>query len=199
MLNYPHPTPTKPSLLSLDQTRSFFHELGHGLHNLLSVTQTARFHGTAVDKDFVEAPSMMFEYFFWTARHIQGVSRHYTYQSAAYADSWKAANPGRELPTEQLSDETTAGLVGLKQSNKPLSLLRQLHFVIYDMAVHNPASRAELEGAKLAEIFNQTRTELLGLHGGEALGDGWDWGQGQSVLRLINGGSYAGCYYAYIM
>ncbi|KAH8896016.1 zincin [Thozetella sp. PMI_491] len=199
VLNYDPPTATSPSLLTLNQTRSFFHEMGHGLHNLLSKTETALLHGVHVDKDFVETPSIMFEYFLWTARHIKGVSRHYTRASPAYEASWREANPGKDLPPEKLADDIVTALLNTKPSAKPLLALFQLHFVVYDMMVHNPASHAELEDASLAEWFNKSKNEITGLKGGEALGEGWEWSQRQSVLRLINGDNYGGAQYAYVM
>lgn len=38
---------------------TFFHEMGHAFHGLCSETQLARFHGTSVARDFVEAPSQV--------------------------------------------------------------------------------------------------------------------------------------------
>jgi metallopeptidase MepB len=184
----------------MDQVRSFFHEMGHGLHNVLSVTECARFHGTRVERDFVEAPSMMFEYFFWTPLHIKEVSHHYSYLSPNYEQTWRAENPeAQDLPPLQLPDDTVGKLLRLKHTNKPLSLLKNLHFSLYDMIVHTPASHEELSAMNFCEVFNKTRNDIMGLQGGEALGEGWEWAHFESLFRHINGGSYDVGYYAYVM
>lgn len=51
----------KPTLLSLDDARTLFHEFGHGLHGLLSQVKYPRLSGTSVLRDFVEFPSQVYE------------------------------------------------------------------------------------------------------------------------------------------
>jgi peptidyl-dipeptidase Dcp len=51
-----------PTLLSLDDVRTLFHEFGHGLHGLLSDVGYERLSGTQVLRDFVELPSQLFEH-----------------------------------------------------------------------------------------------------------------------------------------
>jgi peptidyl-dipeptidase Dcp len=51
-----------PTLLSLDDARTLFHEFGHGLHGLLSNVTYERLSGTQVLRDFVELPSQIFEH-----------------------------------------------------------------------------------------------------------------------------------------
>ena len=50
-----------PTLLSLDDARTLFHEFGHGLHGLLSDVTYNSLSGTNADRDFVELPSQLFE------------------------------------------------------------------------------------------------------------------------------------------
>jgi len=59
--NLAKPTPDRPALMRHDDVVTFFHEMGHVFHGLLSRTQFSRFHGTRVARDFVEAPSQMLE------------------------------------------------------------------------------------------------------------------------------------------
>lgn len=44
--NLAKPTPEKPALMRHDDVVTFFHEMGHVFHGLLSKTKYARFHGT---------------------------------------------------------------------------------------------------------------------------------------------------------
>src|SRR6202008_4426727 len=51
-----------PSLLSPDDARTLFHELGHGLHGMLSNVTYPSLSGTSVFTDFVELPSQLYEH-----------------------------------------------------------------------------------------------------------------------------------------
>tara|TARA_B100001059_G_scaffold52970_2_gene46958 strand:- start:7410 stop:9458 length:2049 start_codon:yes stop_codon:yes gene_type:complete len=75
--NFPKPTGDKPSLLTHDQAETFFHEFGHCLHTILTESETARFAGTSVERDFVEAPSQMFEAWVWSPETLPMLSGHY--------------------------------------------------------------------------------------------------------------------------
>jgi metallopeptidase MepB len=57
--NLAKPTLDHPALMRHDDVVTFFHEMGHVFHGLLSCTQFLCFHGTSVARDFVEAPSQM--------------------------------------------------------------------------------------------------------------------------------------------
>lgn len=60
--NFVKPAAGEPALLSLDEARTVFHEMGHGLHGLLSDVTYPRISGTNVVRDFVELPSQLFEH-----------------------------------------------------------------------------------------------------------------------------------------
>lgn len=60
-LNVVKPPEGEPTLLTLDETNTMFHEFGHAVHGLLSNVKYPRFSGTAVPRDFVEYPSQVHE------------------------------------------------------------------------------------------------------------------------------------------
>ena len=59
--NFTKPTADAPSLLSIDEVQTLFHEFGHGLHGLLSNVEYQTISGTSVKRDFVELPSQIME------------------------------------------------------------------------------------------------------------------------------------------
>ncbi|GAA3646928.1 M3 family metallopeptidase [Microbacterium marinilacus] len=60
-LNVPRPAAGEPTLLTLDQVTTLFHEFGHALHGLFATVTFPHFAGTAVHRDFVEFPSQVNE------------------------------------------------------------------------------------------------------------------------------------------
>jgi len=60
-LNVVKPPEGEPTLLTLDEATTMFHEFGHALHGLFSDVTYPRFSGTRVPRDFVEYPSQVHE------------------------------------------------------------------------------------------------------------------------------------------
>ena len=75
--NFTKPTAEKPSLLSLDDVLTLFHEFGHGLHGLLSQCQYATLAGTATPRDFVEFPSQVMENWALFPEYLKTYALHY--------------------------------------------------------------------------------------------------------------------------
>ena len=66
-----------PCLLSFDDAVTLFHEMGHGLHGLLSRVRYPRLSGTNVARDFVELPSQLFEHWLEEPAVLARFARHY--------------------------------------------------------------------------------------------------------------------------
>ena len=66
-----------PSLLSVGEVETLFHEFGHLLHMTLSRARLESQAGANVAWDFVETPSQIMENFVWDARMMQKLSHHY--------------------------------------------------------------------------------------------------------------------------
>lgn len=175
--NFSKPTPKKPSLLKHDEVVTLFHELGHGIHDLVSRTIYSRFHGTSTVRDFVEAPSQMLENWCWTPSQLKALSHHYSSLSPEYETAWKELNNGQSKPDAKLPNELIENLIKTKHVNDALFNLRQLHFGIFDMTVHEPKSHAELEGYKISELYNNLRKEITQIDGPEVLGEPSNWGK----------------------
>jgi peptidyl-dipeptidase Dcp len=75
--NFSKPTADKPSLLSLDEVETLFHEFGHGLHGLLSDCTYKTIAGTNVARDFVELPSQIMENWATEPEVLKQYARHY--------------------------------------------------------------------------------------------------------------------------
>ncbi|SDE31975.1 M3 family metallopeptidase [Auraticoccus monumenti] len=75
-LNVVAPAPGQPTLLSLDEVTTLFHEFGHALHALLSDVTYPRFSGTRVPRDFVEFPSQVNEMWVLDPRVLPHYARH---------------------------------------------------------------------------------------------------------------------------
>ena len=75
--NFNKPTADTPSLLSLDNVETMFHEFGHALHGLLTQCHYRTVSGTSVARDFVELPSQINENWAFQKEVLAGYAKHY--------------------------------------------------------------------------------------------------------------------------
>ena len=75
--NFNKPSEDTPSLLTLDQVSTMFHEFGHALHGLLSQCTYKGVSGTSVARDFVELPSQINENWAFCPEVLATYARHY--------------------------------------------------------------------------------------------------------------------------
>ena len=75
--NFNKPTEDQPSLLTIDQVETMFHEFGHALHGLLSQCTYRSLSGTSVKRDFVELPSQINENWAFRPEVLSTYAFHY--------------------------------------------------------------------------------------------------------------------------
>jgi len=115
--NFTKPTKSKPSLLTLNEVTTLFHEFGHALHGLLSKCKYKELSGTNVFWDFVELPSQIMENWVLEKECLDLFAFHY--------------ETGEKIPEDLVQK--------IKESGKfleALATIRQLSFAYLDMAYH---------------------------------------------------------------
>jgi peptidyl-dipeptidase Dcp len=75
-LNVPKPAAGRPTLLTLDEVTTLFHEFGHALHGLFATVTYPHFAGTNVFRDFVEFPSQVNEMWIYWPEILDTYARH---------------------------------------------------------------------------------------------------------------------------
>lgn len=134
--NFTRPTKDKPSLLTFGEVETFFHELGHIFHQLLSKNQFAMFSGTAVERDFVECPSQALENWCYEKDFLKRISSHY-------------------ITNESIPDEIIEKIKENKYLFNGLHYIRQLTLAKYDMKLHSNDENVDVE-----EDYNKLQEQL---------------------------------------
>ncbi|QSZ66349.1 peptidase [Methanofollis aquaemaris] len=79
--NFRTPEGEKPSLLTMYEIETLFHETGHAMHYLLTTAPYGSLSGFNVEWDFVETPSQTLEEWAWDPEIMESISGHYTNSS----------------------------------------------------------------------------------------------------------------------
>lgn len=139
--NFTKPTATKPSLLTLNEVLTLFHEFGHALHGLLSDVNYRSVSGPNVFWDFVELPSQIFENWALEEECLKLFAKHY--------------KTGELLPNQYIEKikKTNSFLSGLGN-------LRQLSFSALDMHWHTEDS-SSIENVSSFETKHTQKYDLL--------------------------------------
>ncbi|OLN96100.1 Saccharolysin 3 [Colletotrichum chlorophyti] len=192
---FPPSSPSKPTLLRHSDVVLLFHELGHGIHDLVSRTAFARFHGpmgTVVD--FGEAPSQMLENWCWTPSQLSGLGRHYSYLSPEYLQRWQEGKTNETQPPERLPEEMVEGLIEARHVGETLASLQQLMIGVFDMAVHQLETQEKVEELNLPALWNKTRRAMVPTDDPSVTGEGDEWGHGFTNMSFLMDEYDAGFY-----
>ncbi len=168
--NLTPPIGDEAALFTHDEVITLFHEFGHGLHHMLTridVPDVAGING--VEWDAVELPSQFMENFCWQKPALELFARHY--------------QTGEPLP-EELFDK----MVGAKNFQGALLMLRQIEFALFDIRLHQQVSLTS--AAQIQDILDQVRTEISVVKTSHN-------NRFQNGFSHIFAGGYAAGYYSY--
>jgi thimet oligopeptidase len=139
--NFPSPTKDRPSLLSHSDVETIFHEFGHAMHSIMTRAHFARFSGTSVPGDFVEAPSQMLENWVWDKKVLDSFAADYR-------------DPSKKIPAEILGRLKEARL-----ATEGTRYRRQISFGLMDLVLHtqihdgNAKETLPLSNKVLGDVF----------------------------------------------
>ncbi|MDQ6810096.1 MAG: Zn-dependent oligopeptidase [Verrucomicrobiota bacterium] len=118
LLNFQPPSDGKPALLAHEQVEMLFHEFGHALHATLTRAKYARFSGTNVPRDFVEAPSQMLQNWVWDKDVLDTFAADYR-------------DPAKKIPARLIEQMRAA-----KYAIAAMFYRRQCAFAQMDLTLH---------------------------------------------------------------
>ncbi len=138
--NFTKPTADKPSLLTMDEVRTLFHEFGHALHGLLSQCTYPSVAGTNVLRDFVELPSQVMENWCFEPQVMKTYALHY--------------QTGKPIPQELIDK------INLAQTfNQGFTLTEILSAALLDMDLHTVTDTANFD----ITAFEKKSLDKMGL------------------------------------
>lgn len=109
----------QPATLTHDEVTTLFHEMGHGLHHMLTQQTEMGVSGiNGVEWDAVELPSQFMENFAWQWDVVKGLTKH--------------VSTGEKLP-RALFDKMLAA----KNFQSGMMTVRQVEFALFDMLLHS--------------------------------------------------------------
>ncbi len=166
--NFTKPTATQPSLLTLDEVKTLFHEFGHALHSMLTHCHYASLSGTNVYWDFVELPSQIMENWVTEEEGLALFAKHY---------ETGAPMPKALLEKIKKSQNFQAGWMSM----------RQISFCFLDFAWHarDPGDPTHIEDFELTHL---ARTRFFPTVPGTS---------SSAAFSHIFAGGYSAGYYSY--
>ena len=126
VMNFAKSEEGQPSLLSLDDARTLFHEFGHGLHGLLSDVTYPSISGTSVTRDFVELPSQLYEHWLMVPEVLEKFALHH--------------ETGKPMPAKLL-----ARIKKARNFNQGFSTIEYLASAFVDMELHAQEDESEID------------------------------------------------------
>lgn len=124
--SFTQPVGDIPSLLTIDEVETLFHEFGHALHGLLTKCNYKGISGTNVVRDFVELPSQINEHWATEPEVLKMYAKHY--------------QTGETIP-----DSLIEKILNQKTFNQGFMTTELLAAAILDMNLHNLTNTQNLD------------------------------------------------------
>lgn len=138
--SFTKPVGDTPSLLTMDEVETLFHEFGHGLHGLLTKCNYKGVSGTNVVRDFVELPSQINEHWATEPQVLKMYAKHY--------------QTGEVIP-----DSLITKILNQKTFNQGFMTTELLAAAMLDMNLHNLKEVKDLD----VVAFEKEAMNRLGL------------------------------------
>lgn len=169
--NQTPPSADRPSLMTLGEVDTLFHEFGHALQAMLTTIDFPEASGiNNIEWDAVELASQFMENWCTHAGTLRSISRHF--------------ESGEPIPDELLDRIRETNTYG-----QGLGTIRQLSFGLMDMLLHTEVPSPRLPDAFAAEAEAENRYRLIpGVDGEHML----------ATFTHIFSGGYAAGYYSYM-
>ncbi|WZH36315.1 MAG: M3 family metallopeptidase [Microbacterium enclense] len=161
-LNVNKPAPGTPTLLTLDEVTTLFHEFGHALHGLFATVTYPHFAGTAVHRDFVEFPSQVNEMWILWPEILTNYARHIDTDEPLPADvverlhASEAFNQGfatSEYLAASWIDQAWHGL-SIDDSSVDIDVAAFEGAALADIGLDNPAVPTRYSSTYFAHVFS---------------------------------------------
>lgn len=168
--NYNKPDDGEPALISFTDATTLFHELGHGLHGILSNTEYPSLAGTSVDRDFVEFHAQILEHWLAQPEILERFATHH--------------ETGEPMPVELLERMLAASTFNAGFEN-----VEFLNSGFVDMAFHLEENPAELDVEAFEAEVLESRQNLRQIPMRH---------RSAHFLHSFSGEGYAAGYYSYL-
>jgi len=133
--NFPKPNDTTPSLLSIFELKTLFHEFGHAMHEILSKTKYSWLHGTSVPEDFLEVPSQILEQWITDKSVLDKFAFDYRDNSKKIPDDFliKMENAKKAVLGKNIIVQITYGMIDMilhTQNNSMKNIIEETNNII---------------------------------------------------------------------
>ena len=159
LCNFDKPRENGYRFLQHQEVVLLFHELGHGIHDLVAKTEFARFHGASTAEDFNEAPSQMLEHWCWHPEILKSLGQlHQANDEFDQRQEHTANEKERSMP-----DHLTERLLHRRKIKDAVKMLGMLAVSRFQFAIGSARSIQEASEMDSTELSHFMMSQTLGM------------------------------------